>query len=130
MRNFVSDIAASIPPSGIRKFFDLVLTMDSDEVISLGVGEPDFDTPYSISKAAITSIEKGMTMYTANRGLASLCSLLSDDLKSRYGLSYDPTSEVVFTAGVSEAFDVAVRTVVNPGDEVLVVDPCFVSYQP
>lgn len=130
MRNFVSDIAASIPPSGIRKFFDLVLTMDSDEVISLGVGEPDFDTPYSISKAAITSIEKGMTMYTANRGLASLCSLLSEDLKSRYGLSYDPTSELIFTAGVSEAFDVAVRTVVNPGDEVLVVDPCFVSYQP
>jgi len=130
MRSFVSDIAASIPPSGIRKFFDLVLTMDSDEVISLGVGEPDFDTPYAISKAAITSIEKGMTMYTSNRGLADLCSLLSNDLKTRYSVSYNPSSEIIFTAGVSEAFDVAVRTVVNPGDEVLVVDPCFVSYRP
>ena len=130
MRKYVADVAASIPPSGIRKFFDLVLTMDSDEVISLGVGEPDFDTPYGIAKAAISSIEMGKTMYTANRGLPQLCSLLSEDLKRRYNLSYNPQSEVMFTTGVSEAFDVAVRTVVNPGDEVLVVDPCFVSYQP
>ncbi len=130
MRNFVSDVAVSIPPSGIRKFFDLVFTMDSDEVISLGVGEPDFDTPYAISRAAISSIEKGMTMYTSNRGLPDLCSLLSEDLKKRYQLSYNPVSELIITSGVSEAFDVAVRTVVNPGDEVLVVDPCFVSYQP
>lgn len=130
MRNFIADVAAFIPPSGIRKFFDLVLTMDSSDVISLGVGEPDFDTPYAVSKAAISSIEMGKTMYTANRGLPQLCSLLSEDLQKRYHVSYNPASEIIFTSGVSEAFDVAVRTVINPGDEVLVVDPCFVSYHP
>ncbi|MBR4987818.1 MAG: aminotransferase class I/II-fold pyridoxal phosphate-dependent enzyme [Methanocorpusculum sp.] len=130
MRSFVSDVARDIKPSGIRKFFDLVLTMDSDDVISLGVGEPDFDTPWSISKAAITSIEKGMTMYTSNRGLPELCGLLCEDFKNRYGVEYDPKSEVIFTTGVSEGLDIAMRAVVNPGDEVLVVDPCFVSYQP
>ena len=129
MRSFVSDVARDIKPSGIRKFFDLVLTMEGD-VISLGVGEPDFDTPWSISKAAITSIEKGMTMYTSNRGLPELCGLLSEDFKNRYGVEYDPKSEVIFTTGVSEGLDIAMRAVVNPGDEVLVVDPCFVSYQP
>lgn len=130
MRNFVSDVVASIPPSGIRKFFDIVLTMDSDDVISLGVGEPDFDTPYTISKAAIKSIKKGMTMYTSNRGLPELCALQTDYLKQRYNISYNPQSEIIFTSGVSEALDIAIRTVVNPGDEVLVVDPCFVSYGP
>ena len=130
MRDFVSKIAAEIPPSGIRRFFDLVLTMDNDQVISLGVGEPDFDTPWNVSKAAITSIEKGMTMYTSNRGLPELCSVLSKDLEKRYHTKYSPTDEIIVTTGVSEAFDVAVRAVVNPGDEVIVVDPCFVSYQP
>ncbi len=129
MRSFVSDVARDIKPSGIRKFFDLVLTMEGD-VISLGVGEPDFDTPWSISKAAITSIEKGITMYTSNRGLPELCGLLSEDFKNRYGVEYDPKSEIIFTTGVSEGLDIAMRAVVNPGDEVLVVDPCFVSYQP
>ncbi len=129
MRSFVSDVARDIKPSGIRKFFDLVLTMEGD-VISLGVGEPDFDTPWSISKAAVTSIEKGMTMYTSNRGLPELCGLLSEDFKNRYGVEYDPKSEIIFTTGVSEGLDIAMRAVVNPGDEVLVVDPCFVSYQP
>ena len=129
MRSFVSDVARDIKPSGIRKFFDLVLTMEGD-VISLGVGEPDFDTPWSISKAAITSIEKGMTMYTSNRGLPELCGLLSEDFKNRYCVEYEPKSEIIFTTGVSEGLDIAMRAVVNPGDEVLVVDPCFVSYQP
>ena len=128
MRNFVSKVAAEIPPSGIRKFFDLVLTMDNDKVISLGVGEPDFDTPWNVSKAAITSIEKGMTMYTSNRGLPDLCSALSKDLEQRYHTPYSP-SEIIVTTGVSEGFDIAVRAVVNPGDEVIVVDPCFVSYK-
>lgn len=128
MRSFVSDVARDIKPSGIRKFFDLVLTMEGD-VISLGVGEPDFDTPWSISKAAITSIEKGMTMYTSNRGLPELCELLSADFNARYGVEYAP-SEIIFTTGVSEGLDIAMRSVVNPGDEVLVVDPCFVSYHP
>ena len=130
MRNFVSEIAAEIPPSGIRRFFDLVLTMDNDKVISLGVGEPDFDTPWNVSKAAITSIEKGMTMYTSNRGLPDLCSALSKDLEKRYHTRYSPTEEIIVTTGVSEGFDIAVRAVVNPGDEVIVVDPCFVSYKP
>ncbi|HJJ29956.1 MAG TPA: aminotransferase class I/II-fold pyridoxal phosphate-dependent enzyme [Methanocorpusculum sp.] len=129
MRNFVSKIATEIPPSGIRKFFDLVLTMDSDRVISLGVGEPDFDTPWNVSKAAIASIEKGMTMYTSNRGLPDLCSAISKDLKKKYNTSYSP-NEIIVTTGVSEGFDIAVRAVVNPGDEVLIVDPCFVSYTP
>ena len=128
MRNFVSKVAAEIPPSGIRKFFDLVLTMDNDQVISLGVGEPDFDTPWNVSKAAITSIEKGLTMYTSNRGLPDLCSALSKDLEKRYHTPYSP-NEIIVTTGVSEGFDVAVRAVVNPGDEVIVVDPCFVSYK-
>ncbi len=121
-------MAAEIPPSGIRKFFDLLLTMDN--VISLGVGEPDFDTPWNISQAAIASIEKGMTMYTSNRGLAELRELLAADLDRRYHTKYCPETEMIVTSGVSEALDVAVRAVVDPGDEVLVVDPCFVSYQP
>ncbi|MCZ0861735.1 aminotransferase class I/II-fold pyridoxal phosphate-dependent enzyme [Methanocorpusculum vombati] len=128
MRSFVSRMAAEIPPSGIRKFFDLLLTMDN--VISLGVGEPDFDTPWNISQAAIASIEKGMTMYTSNRGLAELRELLAADLDRRYHTKYCPETEMIVTSGVSEALDVAVRAVVDPGDEVLVVDPCFVSYQP
>lgn len=128
MRSFVSRMAAEIPPSGIRKFFDLLLTMDN--VISLGVGEPDFDTPWNVSQAAIASIEKGMTMYTSNRGLAELRELLAADLDRRYHTKYCPETEMIVTSGVSEALDVAVRAVVDPGDEVLVVDPCFVSYQP
>lgn len=128
MRSFVSRMAAEIPPSGIRKFFDLLLTMDN--VISLGVGEPDFDTPWNVSQAAISSIEKGMTMYTSNRGLAELRELLSADLDQRYHTKYCSETEMIVTTGVSEALDVAVRAVVDPGDEVLVVDPCFVSYQP
>lgn len=120
-------MAADLPPSGIRKFFDLLLTMDN--VISLGVGEPDFDTPWNISQAAIASIEKGMTMYTSNRGLAELRELLAVDLAQRYHTTYCPETEMIVTTGVSEGLDIAVRAVVNPGDEVLVVDPCFVSYQ-
>ncbi len=126
MRKFVSRMAEEIPPSGIRKFFDLLLTMDN--VISLGVGEPDFDTPWSVSQAAISSIEKGMTMYTSNRGLAELRELLSADLEQRYQTPYCPETEMIVTTGVSEGLDVAVRAVVDPGDEVLIVDPCFVSY--
>jgi aminotransferase len=121
-------MAAKIPPSGIRKFFDLLINMD--DVISLGIGEPDFDTPWNISRAAIASIEKGRTMYTSNRGLVELRELLAEDLFQRYYTAYCPENEMIVTSGVSEALDVAVRTVVDPGDEVLVVDPCFVSYWP
>jgi len=121
-------MAVDIPPSGIRRFFDLLLTMDN--VISLGVGEPDFNTPWNVSQAAISSIEKGMTMYTSNRGLAELRELLAADLDRRYHTKYCPETEMIVTSGVSEALDVAIRAVVDPGDEVLVVDPCFVSYRP
>ena len=121
-------MAAEIPPSGIRKFFDLLLTMDN--VISLGVGEPDFNTPWNVLQVAIASIEKGMTMYTSNRGLAELRELLATDLSQCYHMAYCPETEMIVTTGVSEALDVAMRAVVDPGDEVLVVDPCSVSYQP
>lgn len=130
MRSYISNVASEIPPSGIRKFFDLVLNMDSDKVISLGVGEPDFDTPWNVAKAGINSVEKGMTMYTSNRGLPELCRLISAEIEKKYHVKYDPEHELFVTTGVSEGFDVAVRAVVNPGDEVLVVDPCFVSYAP
>lgn len=128
MRSFVSDRAQGIPPSGIRKFFDLALTMDG--VISLGVGEPDFRTPWNICESSIYSVEQGTTSYTPNRGLQSLRDALSRYLASRYNLSYSPNDELIITAGVSEALDIAIRAVVNPGDEVLIAQPSYVSYAP
>ena len=121
MRSFVSRMAAEIPPSGIRKFFDLLLTMDN--VISLGVGEPDFDTPWNVSQAAISSIEKGMTMYTSNCGLAELRETLPAQLEQRYHTKYCPETEMIVTTGGSDAIAVAVPAGVEPGDEVHVVDP-------
>lgn len=126
--SYISKRAQAIPPSGIRKFFDLLLTMS--DVISLGVGEPDFNTPWNVSVAGITSIEKGATSYTSNKGLEELRNLISSDLLSRYRLQYDPYDEIIVTGGVSEGLDLAVRAVVDPGDEVLVADPCYVSYSP
>lgn len=128
MRDFISSRAKDVPPSGIRKFFDLLLTME--DVISLGVGEPDFNTPWSISEAGIYAIEQGHTSYTSNKGLLPLRQLLSRDLKERYGLTYDPEYEIIITSGVSEALDIALRAVVEPGDEVLVAEPCYVAYSP
>lgn len=128
MRDFISSRAKGIPPSGIRKFFDLILTME--DVISLGVGEPDFNTPWSVSEAGIYAIEQGYTSYTSNKGLFPLRQLLSKDLKERYGLTYDPEYEIIITSGVSEALDIALRAVVEPGDEVLVAEPCYVAYSP
>ncbi len=128
MRNFVSGRASIIPPSGIRKFFDLAMNME--DVISLGVGEPDFSTPWNICEASIYSIEQGGTSYTSNRGLQTLRDALSHYLKEHYTLSYDPDREMVITTGVSEGLDIAVRAVVDPGDEVLVAEPCYVSYSP
>jgi aminotransferase len=118
----VGDIA----PSGIRKFFDLLASMDG--VISLGIGEPDYPTPYHISKAAISSIENGYTMYTPNTGIPELREELSKHLKTRYELDYNPNSQVLITVGVSEAMDLAARALLNPEDEVLIPDPCYVSY--
>jgi len=128
MRSFVSDRAREIPPSGIRKFFDLALTMEG--VISLGVGEPDFRTPWNICESSIYSVEQGITSYTPNRGLHSLRDALSRHLASHYNLSYSGDDELIVTAGVSEALDIAIRAVVNPGDEVLIAQPSYVSYAP
>jgi len=127
-RDFISDRAKVIPPSGIRRFFDLAGQME--DVISLGVGEPDYSTPWHICDAAITSIEQGHTAYTSNTGLESLRQELARFLRERYQVEYEPKSEMIITTGVSEGLDIAIRAVVNPGDEVLVVDPSYVSYAP
>jgi aminotransferase len=128
MRNFISDRAAEIPPSGIRKFFDLVLTME--DVISLGVGEPDFRTPWNICESSIYSIEQGVTSYSSNKGLQPLRETLSRHLAERYNLTYNCDDEIIITSGVSEALDIAIRAIVNPGDEVLIAEPSYVSYAP
>jgi aminotransferase len=128
MRDFISERAQVIPPSGIRKFFDLVLTMQ--DVISLGVGEPDFSTPWNICESGIYSIEQGMTSYTSNKGLQSLREALSRYLFEHYHLSYDADDGIVITSGVSEALDISIRAIVNTGDEVLIAQPSYVSYAP
>lgn len=115
-----------LAPSGIREFFDLVLGMP--EVISLGVGEPDFITPWRIREKAITSLEEGMTSYTSNKGLFMLRQSISRHLKKKYSLSYDPEEEVLITVGVSEGLDLALRTVLEPNDKVIVVSPHYVAY--
>jgi aminotransferase len=128
MRDFISERAQVIPPSGIRKFFDLVLTMQ--DVISLGVGEPDFSTPWNICESSIYSIEQGTTSYTSNKGLQSLREALSRYLAQHYHLTYNSDDEIVITSGVSEALDISIRAIVNPGDEVLIAQPSYVSYAP
>ena len=122
----ISQRTNQLSPSGIRKFFDLLESIKG--VISLGVGEPDFATPWHISEAAIYSLEKGMTMYTSNSGMPELRQGLSRYLQSNYGLEYDPDSELLITVGVSEALDLVMRALINPGDEVIMPDPCYVAY--
>ncbi len=124
----ISQRIRSVPPSGIRKFFDIVLTME--DVISLGVGEPDFVTPWRIREACIYSLEKGYTTYTSNYGLIELREAVSAHLEGRYGVRYDPNSQVLITVGVSEAIDLALRAILEPGEEVLVPEPSFVAYKP
>jgi len=128
MRDFVSQRARVIPPSGIRKFFDLALTME--EVISLGVGEPDFSTPWNLCEASIYSIEQGGTSYTPNRGIQPLREAVSRWLFSHYGVGYNPDTEMVITTGVSEGLDIAIRAVTDPGDEIIIAEPSYVSYSP
>jgi aminotransferase len=118
----------AIPPSGIRKFFDLAQTMSG--VISLGVGEPDFPTPWSAREAAIHALEHGATTYTSNSGLLELRELVCADLAARYGVEYGPGDECLVTSGVSEGLDLTFRALLNPGDEVIVPEPCYVAYQP
>ena len=125
---FISRRMQAVPPSGIRKFFDLLSTID--DVISLGVGEPDYVTPEPIRRAAIESIEHGHTHYTSNYGLPELREKLSAHLERLYGVHYDPKTEIVITSGSSEALDVALRALLDPGDEVLCADPCYVAYLP
>ena len=118
----------SIPPSGIRRFFDVAAEME--DVISLGVGEPDFITPWAIREAGIYSLEKGRTYYTANAGLSELRSECAAYMKRKYGVSYNPQDEILITVGGSEAIDLMIRAIVEPGDEVLVPEPSFVCYNP
>ncbi len=124
----LSDQVKRMKPSGIRKFFDLAATMEG--VISLGVGEPDFQTPWAVRQAAIDSLERRRMIYTANSGMAELRQEISQYTKRKYQVEYDPEHEVLVTVGGSEAIDLAIRAVVNPGDEVLIVEPSFVCYKP
>ncbi len=124
----ISKPADKIPPSGIRIFFDLVMGMK--DVISLGVGEPDFVTPWNIREAAIYSLEEGQTSYTSNKGIFELRQDVTRHLKAKYGIEYDPEEEALITVGVSEALDLAVRAVIDKGDEVLIPEPHYVAYGP
>jgi aminotransferase len=128
LRGQTSRRVASIPASGIRRFFDLLASMD--RVISLGVGEPDFVTPLKIRNAGIRAIEEGRTRYTSNFGILELREAVSAHLDRLYGVSYDPTTEVIITTGVSEGLAIAFQAILDDGDEVLGPDPCFVAYQP
>ena len=128
MRNPLSETIVQIEPSGIRKFFDIVSEMK--DAISLGVGEPDFDTPWHIREEGIYSLEKGRTFYTSNAGLKELKQEICRYLYRRFDVSYNPDSEVMVTVGGSEAIDIALRAMCDPGDEVLIPQPSYVSYVP
>lgn len=128
MRNPLADKVVDIKPSGIRKFFDIVSEMK--DAISLGVGEPDFDTPWHIRDEGIYSLEKGRTFYTSNAGLKELREEICNYMKRKQGLTYDPLQEVLITVGGSEAIDIGLRAMLNPGDEVLIPQPSYVSYEP
>jgi len=125
---FIARNVQAIPRSGIREFFDIVQGMP--DVISLGVGEPDFVTPWHIREAAIYALERGRTSYTSNLGLMSLREAIAASVGRHFGVSYDPKRQILITVGVSEALDIALRAVVNPGDEVIYHEPCYVSYSP
>ncbi len=125
---YISDITKNIKPSGIRKFFDVANSMK--DAISLGVGEPDFVTPWSVRDAAILSIKRGYTQYTSNAGMIELREAIGKYLNMRYNLTYDPNDEILVTVGASEGIDIALRALLNPGDEVLIPDPSYVSYSP
>ncbi|OGX23278.1 MAG: aromatic amino acid aminotransferase [Omnitrophica WOR_2 bacterium RIFCSPHIGHO2_02_FULL_45_21] len=128
MSDIISKKVEKIQPSGIRAFFDLVLGME--DVISLGVGEPDFVTPWQIREAGIYSLEQGFTSYTSNKGLYKLRLSIANHLKNRYGLEYNPDDEILITVGVSEGLDLALRSIINPGDKIVIPTPCYVSYGP
>jgi len=122
----ISQKVTSLPPSGIRKFFDLLSSLE--DVISLGIGEPDFVTPWHIREAGTYALEKGYTMYTSNSGMLELRQELASYLELRYGVNYHPEYEILITVGTSEGLDLALRAIINPGDEVIIPDPCYVAY--
>jgi hypothetical protein len=124
----LNDVIAACPPSGIRKFFDIAA--ERADVISLGVGEPDFVTPWRVREAGIFALEHGYTTYTSNAGLPRLRELICADLAARYGTAYRSTDECLITTGVSEGLDLALRVLLTPGDEVIVPEPCYVAYEP
>ena len=126
-RDFIAKRVAELKPSGIRKFFDIVATMD--DVISLGIGEPDFTTPQPILEAGIKALQQGETHYTSNAGIYQLREAIADLLEEKYQVRYDPASEIVVTVGVSEALYLALTAVIDPGEEIIIPTPCFVSYQ-
>lgn len=128
MKKYIADNIVNMPTSGIRKFFDVVSTMEG--VISLGVGEPDFETPWHVREAAVTSIEKGKTAYTSNQGMVPLRKAIANYLFEKYNIKYHAEEEILITVGASEGIDLALRALCNPGDEVLVVEPSYVSYKP
>lgn len=123
----ISENVRSLPPSGIRRFFDIVA--ETKGVVSLGVGEPDFITPWHIRESCVYGLQKGYTAYTSNAGLLELRQEIAKHINAKYGVTYEPRSEALITVGVSEALDLAMRAVINPGDEVLVPEPCYVSYK-
>ncbi len=128
MKNYLNPVVCDIKPSGIRRFFDIAAEMD--DVISLGVGEPDFDTPWSIRETAIYTLEQGKTVYTANAGLKELRQEIAIYSERKYHLTYDPLHEILVTVGGSEAIDLCLRAILTPGDEVLIPEPSYVSYIP
>lgn len=127
MKELISHKVNSIPPSGIRRFFDLIASMEG--VVSLGVGEPDFVTPWHICESAVYAIERGYTAYTSNAGLPQLREAISQRLYDDYSLTYSPDDEVLITVGVSEALDLVLRAIINPEDEIIIPEPCYVSYK-
>lgn len=128
MNKFLAENIKNMPSSGIRKFFDVANMMEN--AISLGVGEPDFETPWHIREAAISSLEKGHTSYSSNTGMLELREAVSDYLDEKYSTKYDPKTQIVITIGASEGIDIALRAIINLGDEVLVIEPSYVSYKP
>lgn len=128
MPKFIADRIDMVPPSGIRKFFDIAATMD--DVISLGIGEPDFTSPAGVIQAGIHALQHGETHYTSNNGLIELRTAISQYINRLYGIEYDPANELLVAVGVSEAMYLAVTATINPGDEVIIPEPCFVSYMP
>lgn len=130
MRDPLNSFIEAIPPSGIRKYFDMVAEMDDPDVLSLGVGEPDFDTPWHVRGVGINTLTEGKTFYTSNSGLMELRREISKYTRDKIGVEYDPATQVLITVGGSEAIDGCIRTMLDPGDEMIIPEPCFVSYKP